>query len=70
MIPSGPAPELRAIGSASTFKRICHPDRSKAQWSDLLFLFWFSHRIVILRAPAFRGRGCDFIDLSREVIEF
>ena len=39
----------------ATFKRICHPacaglpwNRSKAQWSDLPFLFWFSHRIVIL----------------------
>jgi hypothetical protein len=33
----------------SSFKRICHPDRSEAQWRDLLFLFRFSHRIVILR---------------------
>jgi hypothetical protein len=40
---------------SSTFKRICHPDRSEAQWRDLLFLFRFSHRIVILR-------GCDFLD--------
>jgi hypothetical protein len=32
---------------SSTFKRICHPDRSEAQWRDLLFLFRFSHRIVI-----------------------
>jgi hypothetical protein len=23
---------------SSTFKRICHPDRSAAQWRDLLFL--------------------------------
>jgi hypothetical protein len=40
---------------SSTFKRICHPDRSEAQSRYLLFLFRFSHRIVILRA-------CDFID--------
>jgi hypothetical protein len=23
----------------------CHPDRSVAQWRDLLFLFQFSHRL-------------------------
>ena len=28
-----------------------------------------SHRIVILPAPACRGRGCNFIDFSREVID-
>src|SRR5580658_9730285 len=39
---------------SSTFKRICHPDRSEAQWRDLLFLFRFSHRIVILSAAPHR----------------
>jgi hypothetical protein len=43
------------LAKSSTFKRICHPacpgvpwNRSEAQWRDLLFLFPFSHRIVIL----------------------
>jgi hypothetical protein len=31
-------------------------NRSEAQWRDLLFLFPFSHRLVILR-------GCDFFGL-------
>jgi hypothetical protein len=34
----------------------------RSEWSDLRFLFWFSHRLVILR-------GCDFIGFSREVID-
>jgi hypothetical protein len=46
----------------STFKRICHPDRSEAQWRDLLFLFRFAHRIVILSAAPrrliVRHRAC------------
>jgi hypothetical protein len=39
---------------SSSFRRICHPDRSEAQWRDLLFLFRFSHRIVILSGAPYR----------------
>jgi hypothetical protein len=44
--------DLQLLGGfgkmSSTFKRICHPDRSEAEWRDLLFLVRFSHRLVIL----------------------
>jgi hypothetical protein len=50
-------------GNLGAAKRLAlRGGRSEAQWSDLRFLFWFFHGLVILR-------GCDFIDLSREVID-
>jgi hypothetical protein len=42
------------LAKSSTFKRICHPDRSEAKWRDLLFLLWFSHGIVILSGAPYR----------------
>ena len=41
----------------------CHPDRSVAQWRDLLFLFQFSHRLfragLKFGGAALRASGAD-----------
>jgi hypothetical protein len=47
------------------FKRICHPDRSEAQWRDLLFLSvhpirWLSTKVTTLPFVIPTGADPDF----------
>jgi hypothetical protein len=62
---------------SSSFKRNCHPACPGVPWNrsevELLFLFRPSDLTApnkSHRPPLVIPRGCDFIDFSRDVIEF